>query len=99
MYYVTKLKLLRKEAWYLLFYIIMTVTITSNPDLITTTCGKQFNLSDAELVIERSNSLFSYNIHKLRSGDYIIAEKFYANPFNNRYILLNDEQIEMLKNL
>ena len=33
------------------------------------------------------------------TGEYVIAEKFYANPFNNRYILLNDEQIEMLKHL
>lgn len=77
----------------------MYATMTSNPDMITTTCGKQLNLSDAELVIERSNSLFSYNIHKLKSGEYVIAEKFFANPFNNRYILLNDEQIELLKNL
>ncbi len=77
----------------------MISTKTSGSDMITTTCGKHFNLSDAELVIERSNSLFSYNIYKLRSGEYVIAEKFYANPFNNRYILLNDEQIEMLKNL
>ena len=74
-------------------------TMTVNPDLITTTCGRQLDLSHTELVIERSNSLFSYNIHKLNSGEYVIAEKFYANPFNNRYILLNDEQIEMLKNL
>jgi hypothetical protein len=74
-------------------------TMTINPDQITTTCGRQLDLSHSELVIERSNSLFSYNIHKLNSGEYVIAEKFYANPFNNRYILLNDEQIEMLKNL
>lgn len=74
-------------------------TMTVNPDMITTTCGRQLDLSRSELVIERSNSLFSYNIHKLDSGEYVIAEKFYANPFNNRYILLNDEQIEMLKNL
>ena len=72
---------------------------TINPDMITTTCGRELDLSSTELVIERSNSLFSYNIHKLKTGEYIIAEKFYANPFNNRYILLNDEQIEMLKNL
>ncbi|GAB3829102.1 hypothetical protein [Pontibacter rugosus] len=71
----------------------------TNPDLIVTTCGRSLDLSDTELVIERSNSLFSYNIHKLKSGEYVIAEKFYANPFNNRYILLNDEQIELLKNL
>jgi len=77
----------------------MYTTKTTNPDLITTTCGKQLDLSHTEIVIERSNSLFSYNIHKLKSGEYVIAEKFYANPFNNRYILLNDEQIEMLKNL
>ncbi|WP_161888842.1 hypothetical protein [Pontibacter russatus] len=75
---------------------MMTIT---NPDVVTTTCGRELDLSNAELVIERSNSLFSYNIHKLNSGEYIIAEKFYANPFNNRYILLNDEQIELLKNL
>ena len=73
--------------------------MTSNPDIITTTCGRQLDLSKSELVIERSNSLFSYNIHKLNTGEYIIAEKFFANPFNNRYILLNDEQIELLKNL
>lgn len=72
---------------------------TINPNVITTTCGQELDLSTTELVIERSNSLFSYNIHKLKSGEYVIAEKFYANPFNNRYILLNDDQIEMLKNL
>ncbi|NEM98688.1 hypothetical protein GXP69_13360 [Pontibacter sp. BT327] len=72
---------------------------TSNREMITTTCGRQLDLSTTELVIERSNSLFSYNIHKLKSGEYVIAEKFYANPFNNRYILLNDDQIEMLKHL
>ncbi|MDX5418843.1 MAG: hypothetical protein LPK09_06480 [Hymenobacteraceae bacterium] len=70
-----------------------------NSDIIVTTCGRELDLSTTELVIERANSLFSYNIHKLKSGEYIIAEKFFANPFNNRYILLNDEQIEMLKNL
>jgi hypothetical protein len=64
---------------------------------VNTTCGKQFDLDDTEKVIEKSNSLFSYNIHKLKTGEYIIAEKFYANPYNNRYILLNDEQIEALK--
>ena len=80
------------------FYILQMMT-TTNPDVVTTTCGRELDLSNAELVIERSNSLFSYNIHKLNSGEYIIAEKFYANPFNNRYILLNDEQIELLKNL
>lgn len=74
-------------------------TMTSNSNMITTTCGRQLDLSHTELVIERSNSLFSYNIHKLDSGEYVIAEKFFANPFNNRYILLNDEQIEMLKHL
>lgn len=73
--------------------------MTINPDIVITTCGKELDLSDTELVIERSNPLFSYNIHKLKSGEYIIAEKFYANPFNNRYILLNDEQIEVLKNM
>ncbi|GAA4440518.1 hypothetical protein GCM10023188_37870 [Pontibacter saemangeumensis] len=73
--------------------------MTTNPDVVITTCGRELDLSNTELVIERSNSLFSYNIHKLSSGEYIIAEKFYANPFNNRYILLNDEQIELLKNL
>lgn len=73
--------------------------MTLQPEIITTTCGRQLDLSSAELVVERSNSLFSYNIHKLKTGEFIIAEKFYANPFNNRYILLNDEQIEMLKNL
>lgn len=74
-------------------------TMTVNTDMITTTCGRQLDLSHTELVIERSNSLFSYNIHKLNTGEYVIAEKFFANPFNNRYILLNDEQIEMLKHL
>ena len=73
--------------------------MTTNPDVVITTCGRELDLSDTELVIERSNSLFSYNIHKLSSGEYVIAEKFYANPFNNRYILLNDEQIELLKHL
>lgn len=75
---------------------MMTVAKT---DTIVTTCGRELDLSDAELVVERSNSLFSYHIHKLLTGEYVIAEKFYANPFNNRYILLNDEQIEQLKNL
>jgi hypothetical protein len=78
--------------------LLMPITI-ANPSIITTTCGKQLDLSTTELIIERSNSLFSYNIHKLKSGDYVICEKFYANPFNNRYILLNDDQIELLKNL
>ncbi len=64
---------------------------------INTTCGKQFDLDNTEKVIEKSNSLFSYNIHKLNTGEYIIAEKFFANPYNNRYILLNDAQIEALK--
>ncbi len=64
---------------------------------ISTTCGKKFDLRNTKKVIEKSNSLFSYNIHKLESGEYIIEEKFYANPYNNRYILLNDEQIEQLK--
>ncbi len=64
---------------------------------VNTTCGKQFDLDDTEKIIEKSNSLFSYNIHKLKTGEYIIAEKFYANPYNNRYILLNDDQIEALK--
>ncbi|PRY13198.1 hypothetical protein CLV24_106113 [Pontibacter ummariensis] len=73
--------------------------MTTNPDIVVTTCGRELDLSNTELVLERSNSLFSYNIHKLKSGEYIIAEKFFANPFHNRYILLNDEQIEMLKNL
>jgi len=65
--------------------------------LINTTCGKKFDLRNTEKIIEKSNSLFSYNIHKLKSGEYIIAEKFFANPYNNRYILLTDEQIEALK--
>jgi len=65
--------------------------------LISTTCGKKFDLRNTEKIIEKSNSLFSYNIHKLKSGEFIIAEKFFANPYNNRYILLNDEQIEALK--
>lgn len=64
---------------------------------INTTCGKQFDLDNTEKIIEKSNSLFSYNIHQLKTGEYIIAEKFYANPYNNRYILLNDEQIEAIK--
>jgi len=65
--------------------------------IINTTCGKKFDLRNTEKVIEKSNSLFSYNIHKLNTGEYIIAEKFYASPYNNRYILLTDEQIEALK--
>ncbi|MFD2248135.1 hypothetical protein [Pontibacter ruber] len=77
----------------------MTSTKTRNSEIVTTTCGRELDLSTTELVIERSNSLFSYNIHKLMTGEYVIVEKFYANPFNNRYILLNDEQIEMLKHL
>jgi hypothetical protein len=64
---------------------------------ISTTCGRKFDLRNTEKVIEKSNSLFSYNIHKLKTGEYIIEEKFYASPYNNRYILLNDEQIEQLK--
>jgi len=64
---------------------------------ISTTCGCKFDLRNTEKVIEKSNSLFSYNIHKLQTGEYIIEEKFYASPYNNRYILLNDEQIEQLK--
>ncbi len=64
---------------------------------INTTCGKQFDLDSTEKIIEKSNSLFSYNIHKLKTGEYIIAEKFFANPYNNRYILLTDEQIEQLR--
>ena len=64
---------------------------------ISTTCGRKFDLRNTEKVIEKSNSLFSYNIHKLNTGEYIIEEKFYASPYNNRYILLNDEQIEQLK--
>ncbi|RAU83581.1 hypothetical protein [Pontibacter arcticus] len=70
-----------------------------HPEMVTTTCGRTLNLNQSEVVIERSNSLFSYNIHRLPTGEYMIAERFYANPFNNRYILLNDEQIEMLKHL
>jgi hypothetical protein len=65
--------------------------------LISTTCGKKFDLRNTEKIIEKSNSLFSYNIHQLKSGEFIIAEKFFANPYNNRYILLTDEQIEALK--
>lgn len=72
---------------------------TINPNVVTTTCGRKLDLSTTTLVLERSNSLFSYNIHKLETGEYVIVEKFYANPFNNRYILLNDEQIELLKHL
>ena len=64
---------------------------------ISTTCGRKFDLRNTEKVIEKSNSLFSYNIHKLNTGEYIIEEKFYASPYNNRYILLTDEQIEQLK--
>lgn len=64
---------------------------------ISTTCGRKFDLRKTKKVIEKSNSLFSYNIHKLESGEFIIEEKFYANPYNNRYILLTDEQIEQLK--
>jgi hypothetical protein len=64
---------------------------------ISTSCGRKFDLRNTEKVIEKSNSLFSYNIHKLKTGEYIIEEKFYSNPYNNRYILLNDEQIEQLK--
>ncbi|WP_155800880.1 hypothetical protein [Pontibacter sp. BAB1700] len=54
-------------------------TMTVNTDIITTTCGRELDLSRTELIIERSNSLFSYNIHKLNSGEYVIAEKFFAN--------------------
>jgi len=64
---------------------------------ISTTCGRRFDLRNTEKIIEKSNSLFSYNIHKLQTGEYIIEEKFYASPYNNRYVLLNDEQIEQLK--
>ncbi len=64
---------------------------------ISTTCGRKFDLRNTEKVIEKSNSLFSYNIHKLQTGEFIIEEKFYANPYNNRYILLTDEQIEQLR--
>ena len=78
------------------FYILQMMT-TTNPDVVTTTCGRELDLSNTELVIERSNSLFSYNIHKLKTGEFIIEERFYSNPYNNRYILLNDEQIEQLK--
>lgn len=64
---------------------------------ISTTCGKQFDLDHTEKIIEKSNPLFSYNIHQLKTGEYIIAEKFYASPYNNRYILLNDAQIAALQ--
>ena len=70
---------------------------TNDSYVISTTCGKKFDLRNTEKVIEKSNSLFSYNIHKLKTGEYIIAEKFYTNPYNNRYILLTDEQIETLR--
>ncbi|MGV3588728.1 MAG: hypothetical protein ACO1OF_17115 [Adhaeribacter sp.] len=76
--------------------IFMNSEINDN-QIINTTCGKKFDLRNTEKVIEKSNSLFSYNIHKLNTGEYIIAEKFYASPYNNRYILLTDEQIEALK--
>ncbi|GEO07437.1 hypothetical protein AAE02nite_51010 [Adhaeribacter aerolatus] len=76
--------------------VFMNSEINDN-QIISTTCGKKFDLRNTEKIIEKSNSLFSYNIHKLKSGEYIIAEKFYANPYNNRYILLTDEQIEALK--
>ena len=69
----------------------------NNRYFISTTCGRKFDLRNTEKVIEKSNSLFSYNIHKLKTGEYIIEEKFYSNPYNNRYILLNDVQIEQLK--
>ena len=72
-------------------------TVIDNRYGITTTCGRKFDLRNTEKVIEKSNSLFSYNIYKLNTGEYIIEEKFYASPYNNRYILLNDEQIEALK--
>ena len=92
---------MRKEILQYLFTLCfpLIIMITTNQDIVVTTCGRELDLSNTDLVIERSNSLFSYNIHKLKTGEYIIAEKFYANPFNNRYILLNDDQIEMLKNL
>ena len=92
---------MRKEILQYLFTLCfpLLIMITTNQDIVVTTCGRKLDLSNTDLVIERSNSLFSYNIHKLKTGEYIIAEKFYANPFNNRYILLNDDQIEMLKNL
>jgi hypothetical protein len=66
-------------------------------NIVCTTSGKDFDLSSTEKVLERTNSLFSYNILKLQTGEYVIEERFFANPFNNRYILLNDEEIERLK--
>jgi hypothetical protein len=68
-----------------------------NMNYVSTTCGRRFDLRHTQKVITKSNSLFSYNIHRLESGEYIIEEKFYASPYNNRYILLNDKQIEELK--
>jgi hypothetical protein len=47
-------------------------TTTFNREMITTTCGRQLDLSTTERVIERSNSLFSYNIHKLKTGERVI---------------------------
>ncbi len=66
-------------------------------NIVCTTSGKDFDLSHTEKVLERTNSLFSYNILKLQTGEYVIEEKFFANPFNNRYILLSDDEIERLK--
>ncbi|MGV3639397.1 MAG: hypothetical protein ACO1NZ_02690 [Adhaeribacter sp.] len=75
----------------------ITISGMNNIYYISTTCGRKFDLRNTEKVIEKSNSLFSYNIHKLKTGEFIIEERFYSNPYNNRYILLNDEQIEQLK--
>ena len=40
---------------------------TNESHLISTTCGKKFDLRNTEKINEKSNSLFSYNIHKLKT--------------------------------
>jgi hypothetical protein len=87
---------LRKDTKTIKSFII-TLSGMNNMYYISTTCGRKFDLRNTEKVLEKSNSLFSYNIHRLKTGEFIIEEKFFTNPYNNRYILLTDEQIEQLK--
>lgn len=77
-------------------WVLVKIKMEEN-NIVCTTSGKDFDLTTTEKVLERTNSLFSYIIHKLQTGEYVIEERFFANPFNNRYILLNDEEIERLK--